>query len=396
MVATARTYRKTIMTKNSCPICATKQVKTFLRRRDVTVHQNLPFADPQSAKKIARGDLMLGACQNCGFIFNQEFDSSKLNYGSDYDNNQNCSAAFNNHLDSLVCSLVEKKNVRNSTIVEVGCGQGEFIKKLVEPINWGNRGYGFDPSYMGIATDLDGRLQFQQRYYGADCANIAADVVICRHVIEHVPDPMSMLETVGQALKGSTNAKVFFETPCVEWILHNQVFWDFFYEHCSYFTANSLRYAFELAGFQVDRVDHIFGDQYLWLEATYTGQHRSKVPDSSEILELVQDFQQHSDRLETEWHDKIQSLGRVALWGAGAKGVTLANLVDPQQNLIDSIIDLNPNKQGKYIPGTGHPIISYQQIKERGLTHAILMNPNYYDENVVLLERANVSLNLVR
>jgi SAM-dependent methyltransferase len=384
------------MTKNSCPICTTKQVKTFLHRRDVPVHQNLPFADPQSAKKIVRGDLRLGVCQNCGFIFNQEFDSSKLSYGSDYDNNQNCSEAFTSHLDSLVSSLVEKKNVRNSTIVEVGCGQGEFIKKLVEPTKWGNQGYGFDPSYVGIATDLDGRLKFHQRYYGADCADIAADVVICRHVIEHVPDPLSILETVGQALKGSTNAKVFFETPCVEWILHNQVFWDFFYEHCSYFTANSLRYAFELAGFQVDRVDHIFGGQYLWLEATYTGQRRSKATDLSTISALTQDFQQHSDRLGAEWRDKIQALGRVALWGAGAKGVTLANLVDPQQNLIDSIIDLNPNKQGKYIPGTGHPIINYQQIKERDLAHAILMNPNYYDENVVLLERANLSLNLVR
>jgi SAM-dependent methyltransferase len=384
------------MAKNSCPICASVQIKTFLRRQGVPVHQNLPFADPQSAQEIARGDLTLGVCQNCGFIFNQEFDISKLSYGSDYDNNQNCSAAFTSHLDSLVSSLVIEKNVRNSTIVEVGCGQGEFIKKLVEPINWGNRGYGFDPSYVGTATALDGRLNFQQRYYGADCADIAADVVVCRHVIEHVPDPLSILETVGQALAGSTNAKVFFETPCVEWILRNQVFWDFFYEHCSYFTASSLRYAFELAGFQVDRVDHIFGGQYLWLEATYTGQRRSKVADQSEISVLAQDFQQHSDRLETEWHDKIQSLGRVALWGAGAKGVTLANLVDPQQNLIDSIIDLNPNKQGKYIPGTGHPIINYQQIKERGLTHAILMNPNYYDENVVLLERANMPLNLVR
>lgn len=383
------------MTKNSCPICATEQIKTFLHRLGVPVHQNLPFADPHAAQEIARGDLILGVCQNCWFIFNQEFDINKLSYGSDYDNNQNCSAAFTSHLDSLVSSLVEKKNVRNSTIVEVGCGQGEFIKKLVEPTEWGNRGYGFDPSYVGTASALDGRLNFQQRYYDADCADITADVVVCRHVIEHVPDPLKILETVGQALAGSSNARVFFETPCVEWILRNQVIWDFFYEHCSYFTASSLRYAFELAGFQVDRVDHIFGGQYLWLEATYTGQRQSKVVDQSVFL-LAKDFQQHSDRLQKEWRDKIQSLGRVALWGAGAKGVTLANLVDPRQNLIDSIIDLNPNKQGKYIPGTGHPIINYHQIKERGLTHAILMNPNYYDENVVLLKRANVSLNLVR
>jgi SAM-dependent methyltransferase len=384
--------------KSSCPICLNNQVKTFLQRCDVPVHQNIPFADIESAQSAQRGDLTLGICQNCGFIFNQEFDASKLNYGSDYDNNQNHSAAFTHHISQLVSSLIEQKNVRNCKIVEVGCGQGEFIRKLVTPIEWGNQGYGFDPSYVGPHSDLDGRLSFAQRYYGADCADIAADVVICRHVIEHVPNPLAMLEAVGQALSSSKNARVFFETPCVEWILHNQVFWDFFYEHCSYFTTASLRHAFELAGFRVDRVDHIFGGQYLWLEATFTGKSQSQVTDRTEIMTLAQDFQQQSDRLATEWQNKLQTLGKdgqVALWGAGAKGVTLANLVDPQQDLIDSIIDLNPNKQGKYIPGTGHPIINYQQIKERGLNHAILMNPNYYDENIVLLERANLSLNLV-
>jgi SAM-dependent methyltransferase len=387
------------MTNQACPICTSKNVITFLERTAVPVHQNMPFPDSRSAQAVTRGDLSLGVCENCGFVFNQKFDLSKLSYGSDYDNNQNHSAAFISHIDQLVNSLITEQQVQNCTVVEVGCGQGEFLKKLVAPIAWGNRGYGFDPSYVGATTDLDGRVSFEQRYYGADCANIAADVVICRHVIEHVPDPMTILKAVGQALAGSTNARVFFETPCVEWILRNQVIWDFFYEHCSYFTADSLRYAFELAGFRVDRVDHIFGGQYLWLEASYQGQGQSATANPTNIPTLAQEFQQHSEQLQSDWQKQLQLLrqdGNVALWGAGAKGVTLANLVDPQQQLIDSIIDLNPNKQGKYTPGTGHPIINYQQIKERGLAHAILMNPNYYDENVVLLERANLSLNLVR
>lgn len=387
------------MTNQSCPLCSNANVNTFLQRIDVPVHQNMPFADSRSAQAIPRGDLILGVCENCGFIFNQAFDLGKLSYGSDYDNNQNHSAAFISHLDKLVNSLVTQKNVRNCTVVEVGCGQGVFLKKLVAPIEWGNRGYGFDPSYVGAKTDFGGRVSFEQRYYGADCADIAADVVICRHVIEHVPDPLKIIEAVGQALATSTHSRVFFETPCVEWILRNQVIWDFFYEHCSYFTVDTLRYAFELSGFRVDRVDHIFGGQYLWLEASYDGQSCSPKANPTDVSMLAREFQQHSKQLQTEWQNQLQSLGqdgKVALWGAGAKGVTLANLVDPHQQLIDSIIDLNPNKQGKYIPGTGHPIINYQQIKERGLAHAVLMNPNYYDENIVLLERANLSLNLVK
>src|SRR5262249_62391260 len=59
-------------------------------------------------------------------------------------------------------------------------------------------------------------------------------------------------------------AKVFFETPCVDWILDNLVVWDFFYEHCSLFTRQALGRALARAGFAVGRIAHAFGGQYLW------------------------------------------------------------------------------------------------------------------------------------
>jgi len=42
----------------------------------------------------------------------------------------------------------------------------------------------------------------------------------------------------------------------------------FFYEHCSYFSSDSLIAAFEISGFHIERVQHAFGGQYLWLEAS--------------------------------------------------------------------------------------------------------------------------------
>src|SRR5207237_10067808 len=63
-------------------------------------------------------------------------------------------------------------------------------------------------------------------------------------------------------------ARIFFEWPCIEWILANLVLLDFFYDHCSYFSAASLSTAFQVAGFEVQSVTHVFEGQYLWLEAT--------------------------------------------------------------------------------------------------------------------------------
>jgi len=87
--------------------------------------------------------------------------------------------------------------------------------------------------------------------------------------------------------------------------------------------------------------------------------------------------------------------GPIAVWGAGAKGVTFVNLIDPKKELIDCVVDLNPNKQGRHIPGTGHPIVSYQNLPKRKVTTAILMNPNYREENQTLLRKAGIKLKLI-
>lgn len=383
--------------KAMCPVCGSYSINTFLRRRRVPVHQNLVMKDQKSATEIARGNLNMAVCKECGFIFNRAFELSKLSYGELYDNSQACSAYFNEHLDRLARYLIFEKNVRNCRIVEAGCGDGSFLRKLVEIGEAGNYGYGFDPSYVGPLSDLKGRLKFEKRYY-EELAGIRADVAICRHVIEHVPHPVTLLHTIRQALANSPHAKVFFETPCTEWIPRNQVIWDFFYEHCSYFTAESLITLFEDEGFSVQSVRHVFGGQYLWLEATISHKKMmtSKKPDSS--LQLTEAFAASESEVRKNWEIEIQKLaskGKVAIWGAGAKGVTLANLIDPDRILIDCVVDLNPNKQGKYIPGTGHPIVDYQEIASRGVATAILMNPNYRGEIQALLNEAHLDVDLL-
>jgi SAM-dependent methyltransferase len=350
-----------------------------------------------AARTVTRGELDLLICEVCGFVFNQAFDLSRLSYGEDYDNTQSCSAYFDDYLDGLVQDMVEHQGVRNCTIVEVGCGKGHFLKKLVSYPGANNIGYGFDPSYEGPLTDLEGRLQFRTCYYDKSCADIAADVVVCRHVIEHVPKPIEILRSVRAALALSPKARVFFETPCVEWILRQRVIWDFFYEHCSLFTAQSLGLAFRRAGFAVERVGHIFGGQYLWLGAR-VGEVDDALPTVGETICLATAYAADEKKLRDAWLERLRDLrrnGKVALWGAGAKGATFANLVDQHCALIDCVVDLNPNKQGRFIPGTGHPIVAPNDLANRGVRNAVLMNPNYREENLQLLAEAGIELNLI-
>jgi len=379
-----------------CPLCDGGHLRSFLRRIDVPVHQNLLVTSQEAARTVARGELDLVICEDCGFIFNRAFDLALLSYGEHYDNTQSFSTYFEAYLDSLVRDMVERQGVCDATIVEVGCGKGHFLKKLVTYPGSNNTGYGFDPSYVGPFADLDGRLNFRACYYDQSCTDISADVVLCRHVIEHVPQPVEFLCTVRSALTGSPKARVFFETPCADWILRHRVIWDLFYEHCSLFTAQTLGFAFRRAGFAIDRVEHTFGGQYLWLEA-HVADSDDTLPSASETLGLAATFAVNEHKLLETWFLRLSELsrcGNVSLWGAGAKGATFANLIDPSCNLIDSLVDLNPNKQGLFVPGTGHPIIAPADCPSRGVRSAVLMNPNYREEVRQLLAEANIALSL--
>jgi SAM-dependent methyltransferase len=375
------------MTVATCPVCDGPRLRPFLQRRAVPVHQNLIVASESAARAIPRGDLDFHVCENCGFVFNRAFDFSLLSYGEHYDGSQCYAPSYNARLDALTKDLVENRGVRNCTIVEVGCGRGRLLHKLVAYPGANNRGFGFDPSYVGPESELDGRLVFRNCFYDETCVDIPADVVMCRHVIEHLPDPMALLRSVRKTLGASSGARVFFETPCAEWMLRARAVWDFFYEHCSLFTAASLSLAFCRAGFAPSRVDHIFGGQYLWLEARVI-----------QTDTLARTCARHETALREQWLASLRKLnlrGRVAVWGAGAKGATFASLVDAGRELIDCLVDVNPNKRGHFVPGTGHAIVSPTDLAARGVGFAILLNANYRDEVRQLLADTGSNIELI-
>ena len=72
--------------------------------------------------------------------------------------------------------------------------------------------------------------------------------------------------------------------------------------------------------------------------------------------------------------------GGVAVWGAGAKGATFVNLVDPDARLVTCLVDVNPRKQGRFVAGTGHAVVAPDQLTPQGVATVIIMNPNYETE----------------
>jgi hypothetical protein len=356
-------------------------------RRGVPVHQNVLVSTASAARAIARGTLEMCACPACGFVFNAAFDPALVEYGPAYENSKDHSPAFLAHLDQLVEHLVVGCGVDAGRVVEVGCGKGVFLHKLLAHSHSRSDAVGFDPAYTGPPQGLGGRIRFVADFYGPQTA-VPADAVVCRHVIEHVPDPLALLRTVRAGVGASGATRVFFETPCAEWILRNRVPWDFFYEHCSLFTAGSLALALEHAGFAVSGVRHVFGGQYLWAEGGTNGAPVSRPRDGTEVVRLARAFAAEERHRAAAWGALFEDLcprGPVFAWGAGAKGVTFCNLADPDCTRLAGVVDVNPAKQGQFLPGTGHPIVP--PATAAGAAAVLVFNPNYLTEVRAMLDR---------
>lgn len=359
-----------------CPACGTGFGQVVLERRDVPVLQNRVWDSPEQAVCAPTGDLVIAWCPECDHLWNTAFDPGRMVYDPAYDNRQDVSPAFRDHLDARMRDLVGLLR-DGRTIAEIGCGQGTFLSALCR--RTGARGIGFDPAFRG--TSPPGRVQVHAEPF--DPRGLRADLVVCRHVIEHIHQPARLLRDLARATASTCNLPIAFECPDVHWILQGAVLWDFFYEHVHYFSRRSLRAAFLRAGFTVERQELVFDDQYQWLVARPRRALEPLLEGPGRLGELAHGLQDTEEAWVRTTRARIATLaeeGGVALWGAGAKGVTLARCVDPDASRLTGIVDINPAKQGRFVAGTGHAVLDPAALTTRGIRHVIVMNPAYEAE----------------
>ena len=157
-----------------------------------------------------------------------------------------------------------------SHLVEVGCGQGVFLRDLMTRAgDLLAAATGFDPA---LKVELSAkRIDLKRDYFNEKTSarlTGPAEIVVSRHTIEHTPNPLAFLKTIRACMTVSPSSRLLLETPDIQWIVDNLQEQDLFYEHCSIFSRDGLAIALRLAGFDQINVDRVFDGQYLWAEAT--------------------------------------------------------------------------------------------------------------------------------
>ena len=131
-------------TENTCVVCESRDIEIFIEIPQVPVYCNVLYHTREEAIRAPKADMKLGFCRACGHIYNFAFDPDKLDYTQEYENSLHHSPRFQEYATSLATQLIERHNLYNKDIIEIGCGSGDFLKLLCEL--GGNRGVGFDPS----------------------------------------------------------------------------------------------------------------------------------------------------------------------------------------------------------------------------------------------------------
>ena len=381
------------MENKCCPVCEGSSLTSVLKLERLPVAINAQTR-PEDATRVAKGDINLVVCESCGHLFNAVFDSSKFGYDESYENSLHYSAHFREFARGLAERLVADHELAGAMVAEAGAGPGHFLAMLCDA--GVGEAYGFDPSYDPGRLDAKKHksVKLTQGLFPAD-GSLRAKLAFSQHVLEHLSSPVTLLRELAASVAATDGGVVYSEVPNGKTMLNRCALWDLIYEHFSYFTPTSLAYAAQRAGLSCIRISEYYDGQFLALDSSVCDPS-DKLPASAEVDAVVSKASQfgvdakRSIERARQKLEQYRSVGPVALWGAGSKGMTYMNLV-AQDGLVDAVVDVNPRKDGYGIPGVDGVIRSPESLKSIKPATVLIANPVYASEIGRSLSGLNVS-----
>jgi 2-polyprenyl-3-methyl-5-hydroxy-6-metoxy-1,4-benzoquinol methylase len=339
-------------------------------KTQLPVLQQKVFNSKNEAVNSPVGMVELKKNINSGIISNVLFDASLVKYDENYDNEQSNSKMFLSHLSDVYNIL--KPFITGKKIIEVGCGKGHFLNLIREK---GHDVYGCDPTYEGS------NKRIIKKFFSKDI-ELKGDVIILRHVLEHIKNPIEFLIEIAEA--NDNKGLVFIEVPDFTWIIENQVYFDIFYEHVNYFQPDNFLQIFK----NIHKQGVFFNEQYQYVVADLSS---INIPPYNVKNEITKQISINSLNTLVETLKSYED-SKIYIWGAGSKGVISAIYLEKLGVQITNMIDINPMKQGKYIALTGLKVISVDAFNKQNCNATILIaNPNYTDEikNMIVNKKCN-------
>ncbi len=351
-----------------CPVCGYHVAVPFI------VGGMQPLATlgwPKSAseaKTMEKLPLDFVQCPACTHVYNRSFRYGAVPYQKNPNLMFNKGAIWREHLEETRQLLV-RILPDSPQVIEIGCGEGHFIRGLSESCKAG-RFIGFDPNTCAKSGQ---GVEFYPRLFEPfeDVRTFTPDLLVVRHVLEHFTELAGLLEPL--AWSASQQGKpcwLFAEVPCIDRVFETGRLSDFYYEHVSHFTTRSFLALIQRLG-ELRTVGHGYDGEVLY------GLVRLDTPETMKcVAQRATGFYEQASRSVAAITQQLDALAQrnatVAIWGGTGKSAAFMHQFGVDALRFPLVVDSDPEKVGTYVPGTGQKIVFRDVLKEMPLDIVII------------------------
>ncbi len=328
-----------------------------------------------------RFPLTVGRCPSCGLV-QLEHDVPPEKMFSEYSYFSSFAETMLKHARSMANELVLSRRLdRQSQVVEIASNDGyllQYYKRAGIPV------LGIEPARnVAEVAERERGIPTIREFFGERFAKdlaskgVAADVVHASNVLAHVPDLPGFLRGIARILKDDGVAVI--EVPHLVELYDRVAFDTIYHEHLSYFSFTALERALAAAGLvarSVRKVDVHGGSLRVYAQhagSALPGLSTRQMLDAERVWGIDGDDVHHTfarrvealvNRLRCELADLYARGGRLAGYGASAKGCVLLNALGLPEGTLEYVVDKSPHKVGRFVPGVGIPILPVDKLHQ--------------------------------
>jgi SAM-dependent methyltransferase len=340
-------------------------------------------------------------CTECWLVQTQEYSGAEELFTSEYAYFSSFSTTWLKHAEQYVASMANRFGLNGrSHIVEVASNDGyllQYAKALGIPC------LGVEPTTSTASAARAKGIEIVEAFFGARLGEqlaeqgMAADLTVANNVLAHVPDINDFVGGFAAILKPAGVAT--FEFPHLLNLVSENQFDTIYHEHYSYLSLTTVKRIFESNGLSVFDVEELpthGGSLRVFAQRKDLGvreidQNVAQMLDR-ELTTGVRSasyyagFQEKANRVKNDFLAFLIEANRagkmVAGYGAAAKGNTLMNYAGVRPDLLSCVVDRNPAKQDKFLPGSRIPIVAEAQLKKTRPDYVVILPWNLRDEVV--------------
>ena len=307
-----------------------------------------------AARALGRLPLDFVRCIECGHVFNAAFDYAAVPYADRPNRMFNRAPGWSEHLlmvrDEMLARLPPVP-----VVVEIGHGDGHLLTALAEARPAG-RYVGFDPH--GTAEARPRAVDLRQALFipAWDLAELSPDLIVSRHVMEHLTDPLGFIQQLAFAAAWArVESTLYLEVPCIDRALETGRTFDFYYEHNSHFTTASFTRMLSRCGATDTQIGHGYGDEVIYAFVRLASDS-VQVAHASAALAFRDEARRSRSRLRAQMDALAASGLSVAIWGGTGKAAAFITQVGADAARFPLVVDSDADKAGTFVPGTGQEI----------------------------------------